>query len=64
MLSVQGAQLEAGLGGGLFVFAAGPFEVLEVGGGDGEEAGVFEFGVAGDEFLFPLDNLALSGGGL
>ena len=59
MAAVEGAQLEAGLRGGLLVLGARPVELVDVGGGDGDEAGELELGVAGDEL-----GLAFEHGGL
>lgn len=59
VLSVDGPQFETGLGGRLLVVGARPLEFLFAGGADGEEAGVFQFGVSGDELRLPFEDRRL-----
>ena len=67
LLAEQRDEFDVGLLGGVFDFGAGALEAVLVGGGDGDEAGQAQLGVAVDEFFFALAGrarlLAASGGG-
>jgi hypothetical protein len=55
-LAVERAQLQADLGRRVLILRARRVQLIDVSGGDGEEAGVFELCVTGNDLVFAFEH--------